>query len=160
MDHVQPANAASQADGAQEELAVLESQDPEGHGQNIRITPASVTIGVLCLVVVIALATGIAWAVAGEAAARLILGGSIVVAVLLTIPIGGFLVLRSNTHRDLERKAKSMHEAPGNSVPRRGIRKWSRIRSFRRTEQKATVEDQQRMDDEGGPVVDVPRVQD
>ena len=160
MDHVQPTDAASQADGAHEELAVLKAQDPEGHGQNIRITPASVTIGVVSLVVVIALAAAITWAVAGEAAARLILGGSIVVAVLLAIPIGGFLVLRSNTHRDLERKAKSIHEAPGNPAPRRGVRKWSRIRAFRRKEQKATVEDQQRMDDDGGPVVDLPRVQD
>jgi hypothetical protein len=160
IDHAEPRDPVRGTDGAAEELAALEAQDPEGHGQDIRITPAGVAIGVACLVVVIAAAAGIAWAVSGGEAARLVAGGSVVLAVLLAVPFGGLMVLRSNTHRDLERKAERMREAPGGPVAQRPSRRWSRIRAFRRTEQRSTVEAKQRMDDDGGPVVGVPRVED
>lgn len=153
-------NTPRSEEAVSEDLYALEADDPEGHGPDIQLTLRGVAIGVACLVAAVAIATGIAWAVSGGDAAMSVLGGSMLVAVVLALPFGGVVVLRSNKQRDLERKAAGLDGTPARPDPRRPRRRWSLSRKFRRAEQSSTAEAKQRMDNEGGPVAGVPPVQD
>jgi len=136
------------------ELYKLEASDPEGHGPNIRLTPARVFVGALGIGLLASLSAGLAWAIFGTDIAMIVLGTFLISLLLGTVPIGGVMLLRSKEHSRLERRARIMHA-------------WTSRRSARRTTESAGVakamptdlDSQQRLDDDGSPTAGANRPQ-
>lgn len=147
----------------------VEAHDPEGHGPNIAFRPTAVTAFLAGAGIIAVGATLLAWNRYGGHSALLMLGIVGGVAILVALPVGSIVLMRSRAHAAMEQEAIELHASAAAAEDRRDTvrlavnARGSDPRAVEGVEYTAPDSERsdpadtdaiQRLEDEGGPVVE------